>query len=643
MTTAVSPRNLHPPRMPDEETDTERIYRGVAFASSDYVPWIVGKLRLGRADLGRMRTAGVPVLRSHMADALVGQVQRVEKADGVWRSDWRLPRIPSNADTFDQMDTGILRGVSVGGSLNWATLKIDNEDEADWSDPDSIMFSCDWMLVEESLTAIPADTRAGVDRSLAAVLQRDGAIIDTIIGPSGIITMETPDVLQRIQTLVRNHNNAVVARKMEETMTTQAVHQDDIARAVAEHLDKSDVLRRLAEVPDKLDTLAASHEAEVKANMEYRSKLDRLQFQPNGQVLQMENWRPGQDDVLSVGKLLRLTAVSDAGFPALDRQTTSLEESFLERQELALPGRNVIARIPWAALEERERQLQLQRATMANAAGARPLDITVLGNAGLVLSAWAPVLARMDVHMGVTGGQKLPWATTQPTAAADAEGAAITVSNLVFDNTEILPVSIASAYRLTSALRAVDDGLFERVARFAISDVLQDQVTGQVLVGGGTNEIAGLWGTTGVQNLNYGAAQTNFDRTDAVDLLDNVRLSKTDGMVYAGVLSSTLWKLCERTLRGGTASDMYLLEMDGPHMGMMEGERMYHYADLAPSGITDPGLFFKADRVVVWFWGDSLTLEIVPELSRQDAYKMCAETNMRVQQPTQNVSRIKQD
>ena len=150
----------------------------------------------------------------------------------------------------------------------------------------------------------------------------------------------------------------------------------------------------------------------------------------------------------------------------------------------------------------------------------------------------------------------------------------------------------------------MDDGLFERVARFAISDVLQDQVTGQVLVGGGTNEISGLWGTTGVVNINNGAAQSNFDRTDAVDFIDAVRLAKTDGGMYIGVLSTTLWKLAERTLRGGNASDMYLLEMDGDSMGMMEGERMYHYADLAPASITDPGLFFKADRVVVWFWGN---------------------------------------
>ena len=94
------------------------------------------------------------------------------------------------ADTFDQLDSAILRGISVGGLLIWETLTIDNPDETDL---DKVQFTCDWVLVEQSLTPIPADTRAGVDRSLAAVLERDGAIFDTIIEPrAGITTQSRP-------------------------------------------------------------------------------------------------------------------------------------------------------------------------------------------------------------------------------------------------------------------------------------------------------------------------------------------------------------------------------------------------------------------------------------------------------------------
>ena len=246
------------------------------------------------------------------------------------------------------------------------------------------------------------------------------------------------------------------------TMKTleQTIPQEAIERAIADQLERSEALQSLTKLPAEVAKLTESIEADAKANMEYRGKLDRLQFQPGGQVLQMSNWK-ADDPVIDLGKVLRLTQTADAGFPPLDRQSITLEESAIERAELGQPGRNVVARIPWAVLAERERQLELQRATMANAAGARPVMIDVLGNAGLVLSSWSPVLARMDVKMGVSGAQKAPWATTQPTAAAGAEGADIPITNLILNNTEYLPVSIASAYELTSSLRGVDDGTFE--------------------------------------------------------------------------------------------------------------------------------------------------------------------------------------
>ena len=648
-----APPTSHPGRKPDEETDEARIYRGVTFASDDYVPWIVGRLRLGKCDTSRMQSSGVPVLRSHEPDNLVGAVLRVDKTGGVWRSDWRLPKIPSNRRTFDELDSGILRGISVGGNLVWSTLTIDNEDEANWGDPDSILFSADWMLIEESLTAIPADVRATVDREATAVLHRNPAIFDTLITPTGIMTAETPALMQRLESLVLQHNQSVSVRR--ETMTTPqatenlTIPKELIERAIAEQLQRSEALKALTDLPAEVARLSEAIDADAQRNMEYRAKLDRLQFQPGGQVLQQGNWTPDQP-IIDLGKVLRLTRTEDGIFPDLNPSTTTLEESVIERAELGRPGRNVLGRIPWAALEERERQLRLQRSAMADGAGLRPLETDVLGNGGLVLAAWSPILARMETRMGVTGAQKTPWATAQMTAAGGAEGSDIPVTNLTVNNVEYLPVSIASAYEITTSLRGVDDDTFEAIASMAISDVLLEQVTSQVLVGGAANQIAGLWGTAGVANVDYGAAATNFERNDVLDWFDHVRLSKTDGGMYTAVAGDGLWQLMERAGRGfsGDAAAGYtnipqfVMETTGPHMGMAEGEMVFHYADLAPSGVTNAGLFFKADRVLVWFWGDSLTLEHVPQVARKDVWKMCAEANMVAYRPAENVSRIKQ-
>ena len=650
MTTAVSRPGLHPNRKPDEETDEERVYKGVSFATDDYVPWLLGKLRLARADLSRMRTSGCPVLRAHNSDNLVGAVTRCEKSDGVWRSDWRLPKKPWNIDTFDQLDSGVLRGISVGGNLIWSTLKIDNEDEADWSDPDNIRFSCDWTLVEESLTPIPADTRAGVDRAIGD-LSRVPQIFDTIISPSGITTLETPSVLQRLQSLVSSHNESITLRR-EQAMTTkpleQTVSQEAIERAIASQLERNESLKALTDIPGKLDHLTAEVTAESQRNMEYRNKLDKLQF-GGSQVLQLSNWNPANDPLLDMGKIIRLYADRDAGFPKLDRSTTSLEESFIERNELATPGPQTVARIPWAAFEERERQLQLQRATLTDGAGARPLDITVMGNGGLLLSTYAPVLARMMVRAGVVGGQKSPWASAQVTAAAGAEGSDITTSTLTLTDTEYLPKSIAAAYELSSSLQAADDGTFSMLIGLAIREVVSEQLVTQVLGGGGGNEIQGIWGTTGVTNVDYGAAQANFDRQDVLDWFNHVRLAKSDGAMFTAVMGDGLWKLLEKTPRGtdGTSSagyteiSQYLLETGAPHMGMVEGEQGFHYADLSPTGVEDAGLFFKADRCLLWLYGDSMFLEYVPQASRKTIWKLVAEANFIINRPAQNAARIK--
>ena len=99
----------------------------------------------------------------------------------------------------------------------------------------------------------------------------------------------------------------------------------------------------------------------------------------------------------------------------------------------------------------------------------------------------------------------------------------------------------------------------------------------QVLVGAASDEIQGIWGTTGVPNLDYGAGATDFDRDDALDWFDNVRLAKSDGSMFTCVMGDGLWKLMQKTPRGtdGTSSAGYteiqrfLLETDAPHMGMV--------------------------------------------------------------------------
>ena len=145
------------------------------------------------------------------------------------------------------------------------------------------------------------------------------------------------------------------------------------------------------------DRALALLESRLVEDLERSGRYRSLQIQPTGKVLQMDTWKPG-DRMLSMGNFVKLSwrgGMSPSG-PSVDRSKASLEESFLEKHmdivnrqtERHGSAVNSIATIPWAALAERERQeLMLRASTLSSGAAVRPLDPTVLGDAGLVLAA----------------------------------------------------------------------------------------------------------------------------------------------------------------------------------------------------------------------------------------------------------------
>ena len=70
----------------------------------------------------------------------------------------------------------------------------------------------------------------------------------------------------------------------------------------------------------------------------------------------MLGWNPTLHQPLNIGRILRLTSEKEMGFPQIDPASSTLEESFLERQELSAPDRSTAARVPFEAIMERTRQ-----------------------------------------------------------------------------------------------------------------------------------------------------------------------------------------------------------------------------------------------------------------------------------------------
>ena len=337
-------------RKPDYEDDERREYRNLPFASSDYVPFWIGQLRIVGVDTSRMQTAGVPVLRSHNGDNPIGRVLNVRRDADLWRSTWTLPKIPGNQRSFDEMDSGINEGISVGANILWDTFTVDNEDPIE--DLDDMRLSTEVLLIEQSLTPIPADARAGVNRTLGVDLDRDGSPYDALIAPDGVFPVgDTTALRSRLDTLRRTHNESVARKRAEvESMTTQqAISPDALERAISDALEKHDGVKRVGDLNTKLDTLLESDTKREKEMMDLGSKLQMIQF-GGSSVLQLENWRPGRDHVVNLGTILQLSSTEDLGLPKLDPGRTTLEESLMERLELDKPraqrsGANPLCRL----------------------------------------------------------------------------------------------------------------------------------------------------------------------------------------------------------------------------------------------------------------------------------------------------------
>ena len=422
---------------------------------------------------------------------------------------------------------------------------------------------------------------------------------------------------------------------------------------------------------DKALALLAERVSEDLEQRDMKSlRYGNTQFQPSGEVLQLSNWKPG-DRMLKMSNFVRLTwkpgMASDG--PGKTPSKVTLEESLLERHQDQVSQRlerhslpnNTIAEIPFIALAERERQeLELRNSTLASGAAARPLDPTVLGDAGLILARYAPILARMNVMMGVVGDQRLATLTAQDAPVPIAEGGAIPAGTWTFGGDAKLPKTIPAAFQMTSSLRAIDDAMFEAIVRSAIRDVLQNKCVQQVLTGDGVGtNLSGAWTATGVPETSYGASDDDFDRSDMLAVLNSCRLANTDGSAPLVVASKGLWELLEKTPRaiqtfgpgttsGGGITDVqrFLLD-DVMHsnagvMGYVEGAECHYYSDLAPDAVVNPGLVFKGDRAVVWFWGDSLSLEYVPQTSANYFFKLCAEINADFELPAKNFAKIRQ-
>ena len=99
---------------------------------------------------------GLPLLWSHNHDAPVGRVENIRlDADRVLRGELRFSKNQKATEIWDDVRDGFLRDLSIG-------YRIDSYRE---EDDDKVVVDR-WMPLEASVVTVPADSRAGINRSI---------------------------------------------------------------------------------------------------------------------------------------------------------------------------------------------------------------------------------------------------------------------------------------------------------------------------------------------------------------------------------------------------------------------------------------------------------------------------------------------
>lgn len=121
-------------------------------------------LDLTGADLSRLNSGAAPVLDGHQASgvrSVIGVVERASVSAGKGTAKIRLSERPFVQPILQDVRDGILRSVSIGYSIDEATLIPGNNGQ-----PDTLRVTA-FTPMEISLVAIPADVGAQVQRSQA--------------------------------------------------------------------------------------------------------------------------------------------------------------------------------------------------------------------------------------------------------------------------------------------------------------------------------------------------------------------------------------------------------------------------------------------------------------------------------------------
>ncbi len=467
--------------------------------------------------LDRLNTRA-PLLLNHDTDKQIGVVEKAWlDADKKARAKVRFSKSALGEEIFQDVKDGIRSLVSVGYQLH----KLETEKQSSGAE---LQRATDWEPLEISIVAVPADTLAGVGRSLPETQTKAETTVHppTITMSAPVIEVKADDVRSQERKRIADITTIAKRHKLDslvESAVNDGITADEFgSRALAELAKR-----------DGSGVKAVSAEADARA----------------GEIGMSDK----EADSFSLMRAVRSIA-NGRNLEGLEKEACEAMAKLVKRE--LKPGAIVLPQDVF----RRSVYNRAQNVTTATAGGYTvgtnigPL-IELLRNRTVVAQAGATQLS------GLVGNVQLPKHTGGATAYWVSETGALTDSQSTFGQVTLTPHRLGATVPYSTQFLAQSSLDAEAFIRDDLMKVLAIEKDRAALHGSGGSQPIGIASTSGINaTVTYGGAAT---WADVVEHETGIAVDNADIGAMAFVLSAATVGKWKTILKDSVAGADYLI------------------------------------------------------------------------------------
>ena len=562
--------------------------------------------REGAIDFSRLNDAA-PLLFNHDPNKPIGVVEKAWTKDKRGYARVRFSDNPFPSEVYNDVKNGILRGVSVGYSVN------ETREEKDKKDSYRVM---SWTPAEISIAVIAADPGVGVGRAKELEQKTD-------------VAMSTQQESSNMKT---QRNNAVAStdapQSKPDSKTQMTTTPDlEVVRSEASKKAASDERNRIREISvvcerhqlgDELKETLITEGTSIEETR--KIALDKIQSKPIETVSQVETEDLDKGNYsITAGMRAALTGdwtSRDAGF--VRELSQEVERSGVKKTS----ERSFL--IPYAALQKRATYVTSGATTGGNLVETelRAEDfIESLKNNTLMIGMGVRTLP------GLVGDVAIPRRSGNSTGYwLSSETTAITQSESTFDQISLSPKNygVLSKYSRQTLLQATPG--IEELIRSDLTSTVNLGVDLAILNGSGSSgQPTGIMQTSGIGSVAGGTNGAAITLENIIKLEEEVLVDNAGGDNMGYVTNAKVLSALKQLRAGGSAAGngSFLWNTDlsgigrGATPGVINGYRV-GVSNQVPSNLTKGStsgecsavLFGDYSQALVGFWGSGMELAV---------------------------------